>query len=257
MKNPIWLLEDRKAVVTGGSRGIGKAIAEMFLQLGAEVLITSRHEDDLTSVVEAFGQDGYNKISGFRCDSTNRDDIIALFGVIESDWGKLDLLINNAGRNIRKKTNEFSFEEYDFIIRTNLTAAFDMCRTAYPYLLKSDYPSIVNIGSTAGVQVLQTGSVYASAKAGLRQLTRYLAVEWAASGIRVNSVEPWYIRTPLTEPVFSDEAYYNYVLERTPMKRVGKPEEIASVAAFLCMKASSYITGQNIIVDGGAMNMVM
>ena len=134
---------------------------------------------------------------------------------------------------------------------TNLISAFELSRLFYPLLRKSEYASVVNITSVAGLTHLRTGSPYAMTKAAMVQLTRNLAVEWAEENIRVNAIAPWYIDTPLVENLMKDEDYLKAVIERTPMKRIGKPEEVASLAAFLCMEKSSYITGQTIAVDGG------
>jgi Tropinone reductase 1 len=121
----------------------------------------------------------------------------------------------------------------------------------HPLLKKSKNGSVVNMSSVAGLTHLRTGSPYGMSKAAMDQLTRNLAVEWAEDKIRVNSIAPWYIDTPLVEKLMKDQSYYNSVIERTPMKRIGKPEEVASLAAYLCMDKSSYITGQTIAVDGG------
>lgn len=246
-----WNLKNYKALVTGGSKGIGKAIANEFLKLGAHVLITSRTKADIDSAIGKWKYEGY-PVYGIQADITIPADRKEIFCYIDKIWGKLDVLVNNAGTNIRKRTNEFTTDEFEFLISTNLKAAFEMSRLSFAYLKNSDYGSIVNISSAAGKQIVQTGSPYAVSKAALSQLTRYLSVEWAPDNIRVNAIEPWYIKTPLTEPVLNNEKAYNRIIERTPMKRVGEPEEIAGLAAFLCMPASSYITGQVISVDGGA-----
>jgi len=184
-------------------------------------------------------------------DISKREDRISVINEVEEKWGMLDILVNNVGTNFRKKTEDFSEEAYETVMETNLKSYFDMCRKAYPLLKKSEQGNIVNVASVAGMTSMRPGSPYAMSKAAIIQLTKNLSCEWAEDNIRVNSVSPWYIKTPLTEKVLNNELYYKDIINRTPMKRVGRPEEVASAIAFLCMPASSYITGQNIAVDGG------
>jgi len=136
-------------------------------------------------------------------------------------------------------------------METNLYSAFSLARQAHQLMKKSGRASLVNISSVAGLTHIRTGVVYGMTKAAMVQMTRNLAVEWAAHGIRVNAVAPWYIDTPLARQVLKNLDYLQEVLNRTPMKRIGKPEEVATAVAFLCMPASSYITGQTLAVDGG------
>ncbi len=238
----IWNLEGSTALVTGGSKGIGKAICEVFAGLGATVFRVARNTDESNDA----------NIINISADITTQDGINKIMSVLNDKGGRLDILVNNAGTNIRKRTTDFEDSEVDFLFETNFKAAYKLCKECYPLLSKSDYPSIINIGSLAGKQIVKTGAPYATAKAALSHLTRYLSVEWAKEKIRVNAIEPWYIETPLTKPVLENEAALAKILDRTPLQRVGTPEEIANTAAFLAMGASSYISGQVIAVDGAA-----
>ena len=187
-------------------------------------------------------------MSGDIAEPRVRESVVARAG---KHWGKLDIVVNNAGTNIRKKTQAYTEEEYDVLMNTNLTSAFDVCRRAYPLLKSAGGGSIVNIASVGGVTAMGTGSPYAMSKAAMIQMTRYLAAEWGPDGIRVNAIAPWYIRTPLASGVLVKPEYLASVVARTPMARVGDPEEVAGAAAFLCMGAASYITGACLPVDGG------
>jgi len=245
-----WTLEGKTALVTGGTKGIGLAIAKEFLSLGAKVFIVARSFETLDkSIIEANVSREF--LDGILADVSKPEDIKRVAESIYNRWGKLDILVNNVGTNIRKKTHDYLEEEVDFILNTNLRSAFDLSRTFYPLLKNAGEGSVVNISSVAGLTHLKTGVIYGMTKAAMNQMTKNLACEWAEENIRVNAVAPWYIETPLAKQVLKDLDYLSEVLSRTPMNRIGKPEEVAAAVAFFCMPASSYITGQVVAVDGG------
>ncbi len=246
-----WTLTNKKALVTGATKGIGKAIAAELLALGAEVLIVARNEAAVADVVMTWQRQGY-KVDGVAADVSTPAGRQAVFSRVQATLGALDILVNNVGTNIRKKAVDYTADEYASIFQTNLDSVFELCRLVHPLLQASADASIVNIGSVAGLTAIgRTGAPYGMTKAALVQLTRALAVEWAGDRIRVNTVAPWFIQTPLTEPLLSNPDLLNEVLARTPLGRVGDPEDVAGLVAFLCMPSSAYITGQCIAVDGG------
>lgn len=248
--NNRWTLKNKKALVTGATRGIGRAITQEFLELGAEVFIVSRNQKDVEILIKAFKKKNYN-VSGIKCDVSERNEREFLLKKIKKDWGRLDILVNNAGTNTRKKTLENSDEDLDYILNQNMNSVFDLCKKFHPLLKKSGKGSIVNITSVAGITSVGTGSPYAMTKAAINHLTRYLSVEWAEDKIRVNAVAPWYIKTSLTKKILEDPVKLKAILDRTPMKRAGEPEEVAAAAAFLSMDSASFITGEVIAADGG------
>jgi len=245
-----WSLLGKKALITGGTKGIGLAIAEEFLMHGAEIFIVARTEADVQNRLKAWRRYKW-KVHGLALNLQQPEARTALCDTIKTVWGRFDILVNNVGTNVRKPTLAYTDEEVSQLMQTNLHTTFEMCRLMHPMLRSPEGGVIINISSVAGSRVVQTGAVYAMTKAAIEQLTRYLAVEWAADGIRVNAIAPWYIHTPLADEVLKKEDYKQRVLARTPMGRIGQPEEVARVAAFLAMPASSYITGQCIAVDGG------
>ena len=245
-----WLLTGKKALVTGGSKGIGKAIAEELLRLGAEVMIVARNEAEVQAAVQHWQQQQL-PVLGLAADIAKPGDRRQLIQTIQEKWGTLNILINNVGTNIRKKALEYDEPEYDFLMNTNLKATFHLCQLAYPLLKASGGGRVVNVSSVAGLKHLRTGAIYGMTKAALIQLTRNLAVEWAPDNILVNCLAPWYIKTPLAETVLKNPEFLQEVLDRTPLERIGNPEEVAAAAAFFCMPASAYITGQCLAIDGG------
>ena len=253
MPSQRWTLDGQRALVTGASAGIGLAICRELLGLGAQVLMVARDADALeqarADLEEEFPgpEDAVLALPADVTDEEQRSEILDW----AADLGGLHLLVNNAGGNVTRPVLDYGEDQWRGIFEVNLFAAFELCRGAYPLLSKHASSAIVNIGSVSGIAHVRSGAPYGMSKAALHQMTRNLAVEWAEDGVRVNSVAPWYIRTRRTSGKLADPDYLDEVLLRTPLGRIGEPEEVAAAVAFLCMPAASYITGECIAVDGG------
>jgi tropinone reductase I len=239
-----WQLRGKTALVTGASRGIGRAIAEELIALGADVMMVAREPAQLADTAEALGA------TAIAADVTTADGRAAIIAAVRAR-GPLHVLVHNAGSNVRGPLTSYDDATIERLLALNLTAPLLLSRDLHPALREAGGASVVHIGSVAGHLALATGVAYAAAKAGIAQVARTLALEWAADRIRVNAVSPWYTRTPLVEPILGKPDTLAAILARTPLGRIAEPREIATAVAFLAMPASSYVTGQTLIVDGG------
>jgi len=243
-----WSLQGKRVLITGGTKGIGYATVREVLTLGGTPLVAARDNELLQKQLSEWKEQGF-AVQGMAVDLSSAQGRTALIDWISSSGG-LDALVNNVGMNIRKRSTDYTLEEFSTILNTNLISAFELSRGLHPHLAKSK-GSVVNVASVAGLTHLRSGSPYGMTKAALLQLTRNLAVEWAADGIRVNAVAPWYTNTPLAEAVLRNPEFLKEVLSRTPLNRIAEPEEVASAISFLILPAASYVTGHCLAVDGG------
>ncbi len=235
-----WNLDGYRAVVTGGSKGIGEAVASQLVGMGAQVLSVSLDQpQSRVGVIDIVAD--VSTVSG-------RTSIVE---AVMSHWGGLDLLINNVGTNIRKPTVEYTLADFEHVQATNATSMFELSRLLHPVLKLGGRSSIVNVGSVAGSVSVGSSAAYAMSKAAVAQMSRYLAVEWAKDGIRVNGIAPGWVATELTQGIQQSAHAMETISARTPLGRMGRAEEIASAIVFLCLPCASYLTGAVIPVDGG------
>ena len=243
-------LTGKVAVVTGGNGGIGRGIALGLARAGADIVIAARNEEKTAEVVEEIiGLS--RRCLGIRCDVTELDDIKDTVDTVLREFGKLNILVNNAGISGGDLPQSISEEVWDLVLTTNLKAAFQFCQVVHPALVEAGGGKIINIGSEYSIFGSAFVLPYSVSKGGVIQLTRSLAVAWAGDNIQINAIIPGWIRTDMTAGVISSKTWYDTIVLRTPAGRFGEPSDVAGAAVFLSSPASDFITGQSIIVDGG------
>jgi len=243
-------LTNRTAVVIGGTSGIGRAIALGLADAGANVVPTGRREKLAKEVAEDVIARGRDSLA-VTTDVSDTASIQKLADVAVDKFGKVDILVNAAGRTIRRPTLEVSDAEWDEILDTNLTGMLRACRIFGRHMIERRYGRIINIGSLTSVVALYEVAAYGASKAGVAALTKSLAVEWAPHGVCVNAILPGVFRTALNEGLLDGTPRGSELLMRTPMQRFGQPEEVAGAAVFLASDAASFVTGHLLAVDGG------
>ncbi|XP_061360911.1 tropinone reductase homolog isoform X6 [Gastrolobium bilobum] len=255
MKDKRWSLHGMTALVTGGTRGIGYAIVEELAEFGAAVHICARNQEDINKCLEEWKNKGFS-VTGSACDILSRDQRENLMEDVASIFhGKLNILVNNAATSINKSITDYTAEDITTIMGTNFESGYHLCQLAHPLLKASGYGSIVFISSIAGLTALPICSVYAASKGAINQITKNLALEWAKDNIRANAVAPGPVLTLMLEAAVrktcEGEKAVDALVSQTPVGRIGEPKDISALVAFLCLPASSYITGQIIATDGG------
>ncbi len=250
MNQELFDLSGRVAFVTGASKGLGKSMALALAGAGADVALFARDVENLKAVKQAIQGLG-RKAEFFVVDVLNKGSIEAATKQAIDMFGQVDILVNNAGVNVRKPVLEISPEEWDLVIDTNLKGYLLMVQAVVPHMLSRGRGKVINMASILGSVALQSQVAYASSKGGVIQMTKVMALEWAKQGIQVNAIGPTYFETPLVAQLRDDPERYNFIVDRTPMGRWGQPDELAGVVVFLASRASDFVTGQTIFVDGG------
>ncbi|KAL2898874.1 hypothetical protein RDABS01_023956, partial [Bienertia sinuspersici] len=227
------------------------AIVEELAEFGARVHTCARNEAELEACKRNWETKGF-QVSYSVCNVSSGAEREKLMETVSYEFnGKLNILVNNAGTYVSKPTIEFTAEDYATVMGTNLESTFHLNQLAHPLLKASGFSSIILMSSVTGVVAVDVDSIYSITKGAMNQLAKNLACEWAKDNIRVNSVAPWFVQTPLTDKVLANKEFLKGVEGRTPLGRTGKMEEVSDLVTFLCMPAASYITGQTICVDGG------
>lgn len=247
----MFKLDGRKALVTGGSYGLGKAMAQALLEAGAAVGLVDVSDELAATVHELLGQGQGRRVAGFKADLTNRDERKRAFDEFLAAFGTIDILVNNAGIQRRHPAAEFPLEDWDRVLELNLTAVFDLCQLAGRIMLAKGSGKIINVASLLSFTGGLTVPAYAAAKGGVAQLTKALSNEWAAKGVNVNALAPGYMDTPLNTALIADPIRNRQILDRIPANRWGAPADLKGAVVFLAAKASDYVHGSVLVVDGG------
>lgn len=250
MPDDLFDVSGQIVLVSGGSRGIGRALAEGFAQRGARVLITGRNQVTLEQAAAALAAAG-TKVQSLVCDVAQPAAVERLVERVMRDSGRIDTLINSAGVNRRKPAATVSEEDYDYIFDINLKGAFLLSQAVGRHMLQQRSGCQINIASLATDRPLKHAGPYAMSKAGLGQMTRSMAMEWGPHGVRVNAIAPGFIVTDLTRKLWADETMQAWAKANTPQGRLGQPHDLVGVALFLASPAAAFLTGQILYVDGG------
>lgn len=250
MKGQLFDLSGRTALVTGASRGLGRAMAEGLAEAGAAVVLNGADGDRLAKAASELRAAGY-RVHEARFDVTNEAEILAAFAALDAAGITIDILVNNAGIQFRRPMLDLDTADWRRVIETNLTSAFVIGREAAKRMIPRGSGKIINIGSLTSDLARATVAPYTVAKGGMKMLTRAMTAEWAAHGIQANAIGPGYMLTDMNQALVDDPAFNAWVVGRTPSRRWGKPGELIGTAVFLASAASDYVNGQIIYVDGG------
>ena len=248
---PLFQLDGKVALITGASKGIGEAMARGLAEFGAKVVVSSRKQEAVDAVAEAFRADGLEAI-GIAANMGNIEQVHALVDKTVAAYGGLDIIINNAAANpVFGPIQQTEERAFDKIIDVNLKGPFELCKKAYPILKERGGGSIINISSIGGLTPESGIGIYSVSKAGINNLTMAMAQDWGADNIRVNAICPGLIKTKFSEALWNNEAILKRFLQHIPLKRAGTADDIAGLAVYLASDAAAYCTGGVYMIDGG------
>jgi NAD(P)-dependent dehydrogenase (short-subunit alcohol dehydrogenase family) len=247
---PSLRIDGRVALVTGGGRGLGLGMALALAHAGADVALAARTRSELEVAAELVRATGREALV-VPTDVAQVAEVDAMVDAVGEHFGRIDVLVNAAGVNVRKPSSEFTEAEWDRVLAVNLKGAFFACQAAARWMRRGGGGKIVNLGSLSFEIVVPNIGLYAISKGGMRQMTRALAVEWAIDGINVNAIAPGRFWTAMTDAVFSDPELFDSAVSVIPLRRPGVPADLAGATVLLASDASNYITGQTIVIDGG------
>jgi NAD(P)-dependent dehydrogenase (short-subunit alcohol dehydrogenase family) len=250
MTDRLFEVKEQVVLVSGGSRGIGRAIAAGFAERGASVVISGRKQKTLSSVASQLSELG-SPVQGMVCDVAEPEQIESLVESVLQDYGRIDTLVNVAGVNRRKPALDVSVDDFDFVMDINLRGAFLLSQAVGRHMIERARGSQINIASLNSDRPLKDVAPYAMSKAAMAHMTRSLALEWGPLGVRVNALAPGFILTDLTRQLWSDKTMQQWGNANTPQRRLGTPEDMIGTAVFLASPAAEFMTGQVLYVDGG------
>ena len=243
-------LSGRVAVVTGASRGLGQYFGRALAKAGADLVITARKKEDLAEFqaeIESLGR----KAFAVALDVHSQDSIKNMVAESIAHYGKIDILVNNAGCNVRKPALDVSWDEWNLILNTNLRGTFFVAQEVARHMVDAEYGRIINIGSVTSVAGYAGLGPYCASRGGVKQLTMSLADDWGPHGVTVNCLAPGWFKTKQNEVLYNNEEWYEYICDRIPLGRPGKPHDLDGAVVFLASQSSEYVTGQTLLVDGG------
>ena len=250
MSLELFDLKGKVAMVTGSSKGLGEAAAMALAKVGADVAVCGRNRTDIDRVVDRINATG-SRSAGFILEVTSTETVRRGVDAILEHFGRVDILLNNAGTNYRVPVLEYPEDEWDRVIDTNLKGYYLVAQAVVPQMIEHGYGKVINMSSILGRIGIINQLAYASAKGGVDQMTKIMAIEWAKQGVRVNAIAPTYFETEMVKQIRNDKERFDFINTRTPMGRWGKLEEIEGIVIFLSSPASDFITGQSIAIDGG------